>query len=379
MTFLKRSLFTGAAGALALAAMAPAVQAAPAPGWRVSNVTTVPTAGDARLYDAAATGSKGAWAAGTLRRGLGKYEMLLKRWNGKTWTQVTVPASLAPRANARLTNVASGAPNNVWAFGVATHRPAQDEGVVFGVHWNGVKWSRKVFPAQVKSISQVASIGPRGQVLFIGRGACAAWTCKPIAQRFDGKAWKAFRVPAGIGVAHVRSAKDIWATVNLANGRKTPLTKNTLAHWNGKKWRYIPRPKLTSTGKRIWQFTDIHARNSKSVWVSVAGSSLAEGHLPGAYLGRWDGKRWKFVKVNGKDSLHHIESDGGSGFWAQSWDAVLLHYVGGKVTARIKAPGAGEGTISSLLRIPGTRSLWATGTVRNRENWDTGVIWKYGA
>ncbi|MFI0451063.1 hypothetical protein [Actinomadura sp. 6N118] len=87
--------------------------------------------------------------------------------------------------------------------------------------------------------------------------------------------------------------------------------------------------------------------------------------------------------VNAKDSLRHIESDGGSGFWAQSWDAVLLHYVGGKVTARIKAPGtgtgAGEGQVSSLLRIPGTRSLWATGAVRNRENWDTGVIWKYGA
>ncbi|GAA2603691.1 hypothetical protein SMC26_03755 [Actinomadura fulvescens] len=379
MTPLKRSLFAGAAGALAIASMAPAVQAAPAPGWRVSNVTSVPDGGDAAVTDVAATSAKGAWAAGYVRAPY-RYEMLLKRWDGRAWTRVAVPASLAPRANAKLTTVAASAWNNVWAFGVATHRTTEDEGVVFGVHWNGAKWTRKIFPSHVKRIGQAASIGKNGQVLVVGRGACAGWTCKPIGQRFDGKAWKPFSVPASVGVLHVRSAKDIWATVNLANARKTPLAKNTLAHWNGRKWRYVPRPKLTSTGKRIWHFSDIHARSGKSVWVSVTASNLADGYLPGAYLGRWDGKRWKFVKVNAKDSLRDIESDGGSGFWARSWDAMLLHYVGGKVTARLKAPGAGTGhQVGSLLRIPGTRSLWAAGTIRNKDNWETGVIWKYGS
>ncbi|MFG2005763.1 hypothetical protein ACGFNU_42105 [Spirillospora sp. NPDC048911] len=51
----------------------------------------------------------------------------------------------------------------------------------------------------------------------------------------------------------------------------------------------------------------------------------------------WNGAKW-----SRKDNLRHLESDGGSGFWAQSWEDVLLHYVGGKVTARVRSRSRGR-------------------------------------
>lgn len=306
--------------------------------------------------------------------------MVLKRWNGSTWTEVKVPAGLAPAPNAQLTNVAASAWNDVWAFGFAAKSKDASEGVVFGVRWDGTKWTRKIFP-QMKRSGQAVSLGPHGQVLLIGRASCAAWYCKPYAQRFDGKTWKAFPIPAGIGSVHARSAKDIWATVNLADGRKTPVEQGTLAHWNGRKWYTVPRPKLNLTAKKIWSFTGVYGTSGKSAWVSIAPSNSVDGGMPGAYLGHWDGKKWRLVKINSKDNLREIASDGASGLWARSWDDYLVHYSGGKVTARIKAPrGSGSGTdVVSLVRIPGTRSMWAAGSVRNKDNWQTGVIWKYGA
>lgn len=381
MTPLKRTLLAGGAGLLTLAALAPAVQAAPAPGWRIANVTALPAGNDAYMNDVTATSAKGGWAVGSTRpAGRGNLGMLLKRWNGSTWTEVKVPAGLAPTPHAELWRVASSAWNDVWAFGVAKKGVNADSGVAFGVHWDGAEWSRKIFPAMQRP-DQAASIGPHGQVLLIGRAGCASWWCKPYAQRFDGKTWKAFPIPSGIGDIHARSGKDIWATVNLADGRKTPVEKATLAHWNGRKWSTIPRPKLSSTAKKIWSFTSVYGTSGKSAWVSVAPSNLVDGGMPGAYLGHWDGRKWRLTKINSKDHLRKIESDGAGGLWARSWDDYLVHYSGGKVTARIKAP-RGSGTraeVVSLVRIPGTRSLWAAGTVRSKQNWDTGVIWKYGA
>ncbi|MBO2454589.1 hypothetical protein J4573_46405 [Actinomadura barringtoniae] len=379
MTPLNRTLLAGGVGLLALAALAPAVQAAPAPGWRIANSTALPEGYNAYMNDVTATSAKAGWAVGYSQEVGEPSGMLLKRWNGSRWTEVKVPAGLAPRPSAELWRVAASAWNNVWAFGIAS-KDEHDTGVAFGVHWDGAKWTRKIFP-KMQGISQAASIGPRGQVLLIGHGECKRWWCKPYAQSFDGKNWKAFPVPAGIGEIHARSAKDIWATVNLADGRKTPAPKNTLAHWDGRKWRTIPQPKLGLTAKRIWVFSDIYGTSSKSAWVSVASFNMVDGYMPGAYLGHWDGKKWRTAKVNSKDCLRQIATDGHGGLWARSWDDYLVHYSRGKVTARIRAPrGSGEWpNVVSLAHVPGTSSMWATGNARNKGVWDTGVIWKYGA
>jgi hypothetical protein len=382
MTPLNRTLLAGGAGLLALTALAPAVQAAPAPGWRVGNVTQLPEGFDAYMNDVTATSAKGGWAVGYSRlSGSGHQGMLLKRWNGRTWTDVKIPAGLAPTAHAELWRVASSAWNNVWVFGIAKKKPRAETGFAFGLHWDGKKWTRKVFP-EMERPEQAASIGSNGQVLLIGRAGCTAWFCKPIAHRFDGKSWKKFPVPKGIGDLHARSGKDIWATVNLADGRKTPVAKNTLGHWDGRRWRTVRMPKLASTAKRIWYFTDVYGTSAKSAWVSIGSFSPADGYMPGAYLGHWNGKKWRIVKFNSKDALREIAGDGHGGLWARSWDDYLVHYSGGKVTARVRAPrpkGGVGATLVSLVRIPGTRSMWAAGSLRTRESWDIGVIWKYGA
>src|SRR5262245_41287117 len=112
MTPLNRTLLAGGAGLLALAALAPAVQAAPAPGWRIANVTALPEGYDAYVNDVTATSSKGAWAVGYSRQFGDQMGMLLRRWNGSKWTEVKVPAGLAPGSSAELWRVAASAWND---------------------------------------------------------------------------------------------------------------------------------------------------------------------------------------------------------------------------------------------------------------------------
>jgi hypothetical protein len=198
---------------------------------------------------------------------------------------------------------------------------------------------------------------------------------RPLAMRWDGKAWKATAQPvktnATLESVAVGTAKNVWA---VGEDRTDPEKSKPLAmHWNGTTWRVV-KPPAVPTGS----FDDVVIAPDKSVWVagwaSVAGTERAvvyryaggkwhplytglENSINGnvlavlssdnAWLGlnaglaHFDGKRWTLVKdvpVDGSQIPTGIAAAGPKNIWlvgvqyAAGIAPLALHYNGTKWT-----------------------------------------------
>lgn len=371
---LRRGLI-GAVVVASTAAVLPAAAAAAAPGWRIAHRTPAAEGNPASLHGITAVGPRNAWAVGDKFRPDTGPGVLIKHWNGTGWKELAVPSSVLPSGTPHLTHVAATSAKNVVAFG-----RARDTG--FAVRWDGSRWSSKVFGAKVEIVDATAVPGS-AQIWAVGRRCAAA--CKSVAYRFDGKAW---RTMPGLGsktffgAISARTPKDVWAAVTISP-KPSPLADRTgLARWDGKKWRVRTAPKSFNRKNAVVEFTDVVARGPKDIWATVGYRSPAVGRLPGAVLARWNGKSWKRFAVNSRDHLVELAVDGRGGFWLldEGANPALVRFRDGKARQRLVIPRPKGSTVYAygLVRIPGTKSLWAAGELNTRGD-TLGVIWKHGS
>lgn len=374
MIMTRRLLFAGVGLSLAIAVPATALpaHAAPTPAWRPVYQTP---AGDGHggFDDVFALGPKKAWAVGSHQSG---GLIRFAQWNGTAWQPVEVPSSVySGLRSPALHTVTASSPANVWAFGDA-RRGGADVG--FALRWNGTSWTRKVFAAGMR-ISDAAFVGKQ---LWITGSRCTSSGCQGFIRRFDGKAWRAVPLPKvktkgkriGFNRLSPRPGGGVWAAGSV-HSTSAPVSTPVVAYWNGKKWKTLPRPKVSLRKGLAYGFTDLAAQGSKTVWATATVLSPGEGSTYAGLLLRWNGKKWKHFRIKDKQGIAKFAPDGKKGFWLLNGShRALLHFNGGKVDRRY-APKAGgkNGRAFGLTRIPGTRSLWAVGVAGER-----GTVWKYG-
>ncbi|MQY03817.1 hypothetical protein [Actinomadura macrotermitis] len=366
MSRLLRPVLAGTA--LGAAVLGLAVPAQAAPGWRITHRT----AADYReLHDVTALNATTAWAVGSRQDSI----MLVERWDGRAWREMPVPAALAPEKNAVLERVVATSAKDVWAIGAA-RKDGVDGLTIFGVHWDGTRWTGRTF-AKNAWLNDVTTTGAPGEVWVSGGGApCKAWSCKQWIQRFDGKTWRAVPVPNdGAYRLGARKGTGVWASADLTK-HNTRESRQSLTRWTGKKWQAVAAPKFSVPKAYEAIFSDIHAVGPKDVWATVSfQNSAGGGYLNKSALVHWNGKKWKQYPVKAK-RLVSLAHDGKKGFWmASSSGSDLFHIADAKVSAvAVPSWGGRDGDYGDLALIPGTRSLWAAGTLGRQ-----GVIWKYGA
>ncbi|SEG78126.1 hypothetical protein SAMN04489712_11232 [Thermomonospora echinospora] len=373
----RRSLASGIVLLLAgtgLTIIPPATHAAPVPGWRPVHQTPAGSGNLEGYDDVSALGPKNAWAVGSYRS-LGS-GMRIARWNGTAWQPMQVPSNLGSDGglgSAGLHTVAASSATNVWAFGEARRQGAD---VGFGIHWNGTKWTRKVF-ADGTRISDAATFGKQTLVL----GSKCAGTCRTFVQRFDGNTWRSIPLPKASGNRRLgfnrlggRSSTDVWVTGGLYHP-SAPVWTSVAAHWNGKRWKVVKGPEVALQKGLNYRFTDVVAQGPANVWMSGIILAPGEGSTYGGLLAHWNGKRWRYFRINDKQGINRLAGDGQGGFWLLSDSSrALLHFAKGKVDRRYTPKVANQSArMFGLTRIPGTQSLWATGISGRR-----GTIWKYG-
>ncbi|GAA3214399.1 hypothetical protein [Actinocorallia longicatena] len=219
---------------------------------------------------------------------------------------------------------------------------------------------------------------------------------KVTAYRYDGKAWKASRLPAGLSGydpavgAAASGASSVWAVITAGSKRSS-----TLIRWDGRRWRIVKRfPGESLTGvavlsrRNVWVFGDA---GEKSVARHFDGRKWTRRTLPdldldGVHQGagriwaisarkrqvvRWTGKAWKPVAL-----------PKGSG------EAMTLAVTGGRVTLgtmTVDTSGAEPKLASHLLtwdgrawrKEPGSplvEKLWLRAAVPARD----GGLWVLG-
>jgi hypothetical protein len=357
-------LIACAVGAVAVLAAGlpsrPAVSTPAGPAWHVYQRVH---GRNASLGDVVATGRRHAWAGGASGAGT----PVLYRWNGRRWRTISRPG----RPGSSAASVAASSARNVWA--VIAGEAAID-------HWDGRSWSRFSFgqPARVE-IDGLITTGRKDAWAFAYDNQARQET----AFHYDGSGWTGTRLSVSLGggssalLASSSSRSDVWAWAY-----DTRQHRWVALHFNGHAWRVIRLPAgLLPAGRTVLP-EQMLAESSGSVWGTVYAAS--GGSRGPVVLVHWNGRTWHRVagRLPAGSLTGPVAPDGHGGLWlgAQrpAGGAFLAHYRHGR-WSRSAIPG-GRVTVTALALVPGTRTLWGSGTAAPGPGTGPGaVVLRYGS
>jgi hypothetical protein len=352
-----------AAGALpAQAARVPAGRtAAAAPGWRITRTFTTK---NTFLDDVVAFHNGTAWASGETPA----QTPVLYHLTGTGWHAVALPGP----TGSFVSNVNASSPTNVWAT------IANEPDVA---HLTSHGWVLVSFADGSDDVLMdgLATTSPRNVWVFT-----YDFTTKlPYAHHFNGSSWKTTQLPAIVDgnslteLVSASSADNIWTLADKGSATVT-------MRYNGHKWQTFPLPASTVPAGQMVFVRQILAESASNVWIAVW---TAKGEVAGpVVLMHWNGHHWS--KAAGKPPAGvlsgPIAPDGRGGLWlgAQSGTGspFFLHYRAG-VWTRFRSPTNSRGplTLSALVLIPRTRSLFGVGDLGANFGGDNGAaILKFG-
>jgi hypothetical protein len=210
------------------------------------------------------------------------YQPVTERWNGTTWTPLTVPEPSGV-TSADLTGVSCVSDTDCLAVGSVNQGPEGSVGP-FADSWNGKTWT--LLTAPMPSTGAVAC--PAATFCEVVGGTEPA-----AAESWNGTAWTAqsLSLPAGATLSSLSSVwcgspTDCVAVGNYKQGPFHPLAEL----WNGTAWTRMPTA----------QITDLKSADLEGVSCGSADGCVAVGTLtlttaPKAnqpFAMHWNGTRW---------------------------------------------------------------------------------------
>ena len=330
--------------------------AAATPGWRV-----IKTFGPDQVNEVSgiltAVSANDAWSAWS-----GSRLSVVEHWTGGAWHSVPLPARL-DRYVKTVVSIGASSASDVWLFN--TYRTGE------ALRWTGGGWLLQPIPSWVLrrgssgTVSATSEVfGPRDVWVFsLGAGAFAA--------HYDGHSWAKVKLPAVPLDVSAAGPHDIWA-----DGQ----TIDFVMHWNGRKWTTVGLPLLPLPYGATVSYSNITAVGPDNAWLFRT-ISYQNGPPPSTAMMHWDGKAW-LTAASPADIVGSLVLDGNGGLWADGIDInpggfwYFYHLAHGH-WSRFIPPDVVPQSPEILTRIPGTRSVWATGSAFNAKG-NFGVILKYG-
>lgn len=205
--------------------------------------------------------------------------------------------------------------------------------------------------------------GPRNVWAF-GLGGNGAY-----ASHYDGHTWAKVTMPEAPVEVSAAAPGDIWA-LGTDDG--------FVMHWNGARWVTVGLEVLPLPYGATVSYSNITAVGPQDAWLMR--TITDKSGPPTTRMLHWNGKAWLTV-ASPADVIGSLVPDGHGGLWADGIDIspggfwYLYHLAGGHWT-QFTPPGVFIHSPEDLTRIPGTRSVWATGSNFNAKGY-YGVILKY--
>jgi hypothetical protein len=198
------------------------------PGGMFTGTGGLPPADSWPVGQAVSAASRSdAWIVGSVAR----------RWDGNAWRNVLLPRI----SGSDLSAVAAVAPDDAWAAGSRSRGTGPYHALI--EHWNGSRWSIEEVPRLHSStmLYGVSAAGPR-----------SAWA---------------------VGTNYRRNP-----------GKRYPVARPLLLHWDGASWRQQPLPWAYPS----LQLDKVVATGPSSVWVTGHASSKSR-------IEHWNGTRWRLI------------------------------------------------------------------------------------
>lgn len=188
--------------------------------------------------------------------------------------------------------------------------------------------------------------------------------------------WRGVPVrPSGLGSVTdvaVVSPTDAWA---ISDHGYESWNESHVYRWEGQRWSEVPFP-IEADPSRFWVLTAIEAVTPSEIW--IVGHEFIDLRRSRAISARWDGSRWRLVRVGQADRGLTIEglaaTPGTHRLWAVgssygqgdgSTQATLVLRWNGRAWRRIDGPSPGRSSAFADV-VTVANSAWAVGYVQRR-------------
>jgi len=276
------------------------------------------------------------------------------RYDGNSWTQVTLPVEPA-----KFYAVSASSADSGWATGYAW-------GYNFMLKWDGNAWQTLGVPNEwgirlISAPNPTSAWVAGGMYVFMNPDDFPDEAFNWIYYR-SGETWHETSGPPHVFLTSLFMLNDAdgWAagTEVLTT---TQQLRSMIIRWNGSTWTNINHPWLEGTVSEERDFLQgISALNTAYAW--------AVGKTPdlkGATL-QWDGSNWTQVSNPAQDILFSVAIVSANDVWAVGGGGTILHW---------------DGNIWSKVTSPVTTTLRSISMVSADDGWavgDGGVILHYG-
>jgi len=204
--------------------------------WKIQKTANPKGATENRLLGVSCWSAHGCMAVGTSAGATNVPRALAERWNGTTWSLL---AAKSPRGGSTtvLEGVSCLAVNMCLAVGA--HSGATST-VPIAERWNGKGWtaiSPALPPHTTFTEFRGVSCASAKACTAVGDTSAGGSVARPLAERWNGKAWKIQPMPGSS--AQLNGVSCPSTTACTAVGIVNPTTKPAVLaeHWNGKAWK----------------------------------------------------------------------------------------------------------------------------------------------
>jgi alpha-tubulin suppressor-like RCC1 family protein len=224
-------------------------------------------------------------------------------------------------------SVAAGSATDAWAVGASDALSANSQPLA--EHWDGHAWRTVAVPmpagaagAQLDGVDEVSS----GDVWAVGNMTTSAGAERTLIEHFDGTAWAVVPSPdprtgpgasdelKGIGGT---SAGDLWAVGEYSDGQN--FNAMLFVHWDGTAWSFVKEPAALHNSA---------FGNAVTVLSPTDAWAVGENGLRTATLSaHWNGTAWSFVQTpfpqDGNDPqnfLTGVTATGPGDVWASGYE-----------------------------------------------------------
>jgi hypothetical protein len=358
------------------------------------------SSGFSALLGVYCTSARNCWAVGERSKGNALVNEIL-HWNGKAWTNHSVPNPGGTASNdvSELLAVRCLTGRNCWAVG----EYQKGDGAAVSsqaLRWNGKRWSvvatpqtggrrkgdaTELFDVACTSSASCWAVGDDGK--FTGD------ITKPVklaneALHWNGRKWSRVRTPNPAGTATGRinslfgvrcvSRSSCNAVGDYADGtdQTSAVMRSEALHWNGRKWSqaHTPNPGGTTAG----HFTELSAIGCvpSNCWaVGSYGVHTTATTVSSGQALHWNGTKWSRVGVplpSATDELIGVMCVSKDYCWAVGNDGFeltvqnqALHW-NGKLWSPVPTPdpgGTADGDFNTLIsiRCVSRSNCWAVG------------------
>ncbi|HSH39568.1 MAG TPA: hypothetical protein VK993_12355 [Chthoniobacterales bacterium] len=355
-------------------------------GWSLASTPNVISTTDNRLDNVTCLSATDCWAVGSYAVGSNRFQALIERWDGTTWTVVPSPNTSPTRSN-QLFGVACTSSTDCWAVGISSDgTPAQ----TLIMRWNGSVWSVVTSPNKgtrgniLREVTCTSSTDCWAVGFYIDDSAVSSGGFSTLIERWDGNSWSIVESPnyrdndnpAAVTVLSVlnsvtcTSASDCWA---VGWGKSFLLSIQSLTlHWDGATWSFVPSPSAGPPGSaRNAELSSVTCVSAADCW-AVGINYEAEPEFSRTLVLRWNGSAWSAVpspNLSRGNLLNGVSCTSTSDCWAVGYHAtnrpartLTEHWDGTSWTIVPSADVSGKqlNILSSVSCLSGV-DCWAVG------------------